>query len=79
MSGDNPERATHLFKPGGKVEHTGMYQAVHQPEHRKAHTVMLKRGEKFPPCAKCDHTVFLLLVAAEHISEDADLRGKRPD
>ena len=76
MPSSKAERSDHLFKPGGKVEQSGMYKAVHQPEHRKAHTVMLNRGEKFPACAKCEHTVFLLLMASEHISEDPDLGGK---
>jgi hypothetical protein len=78
MPSSQGERSGHLFEPRGKVEQTGMYQAVHQPAHREAQIVMLKRGEKFPACAKCEHTVFLLLLAAVHISEDPDLGGKRP-
>lgn len=78
MPSSRAERSDHLFKPGGKVEQTGMYQVVHQPAHRNPHTVMLKRRERFPACAKCEHTVFLFLLPAEHMSEDPDLGGKRP-
>lgn len=73
MASSKPEVASHMFKPGSQVEQTGMYRTVHHPEHRKPHTVMLKKDEKFPACRSCDHTVFLLVMAAQHTSEDPDL------
>jgi hypothetical protein len=66
--------ADSVFKSGQPVRSTGVYNVVHYPSHRMTHPIILKDGETFPKCAKCEHTVFLLILAALHFSEDADLQ-----
>ncbi len=76
MPSSKPEQKAELFKPGDTV-HPGVYQAVDHSEHRAASTIVLKRREKFPGCRRCEHTVFLLVHAALHFSEDPDLSKPR--
>ena len=63
-----------LFKPGSIAPRTGMYNAIHHPGHRPMHAIVLKHGEKFPVCKKCEYTVFLLVAVAPHFSEDEDFQ-----
>ena len=69
---------TSIFKPGQGVGASGVYNAVHHPEHRKPHPLLMKHGETFPKCPQCDATVFLLILAAPHLSEDADFGARKP-
>lgn len=79
MPGPKPQRAETLCKPGQRVRQSGIYNAVHHPEHRRAHALLLKRGETFPRCSRCEFTVFLLIFAAPHFREDPDFGArKRP-
>ena len=63
---------TALYKPGQKVERSGVYNAIHQPRHRPAHHVVFREGQTFPLCRGCEHTVFLLVYCAPFAPEDPD-------
>ena len=78
MASPKLQREESIFKPGQTVGVSGVYNAVHHPEHRKSHPLLLKRGERFPRCAGCDATVFLLIYAAPYLSEDPDFSARKP-
>ena len=63
-TGDN------LYKPGGAAPATGIYNVIHHPGHRASHSVMLRVGDTFPKCPKCEHTVFLLVTVAPYVFDD---------
>lgn len=63
-----------LFRPNQSVPFTGVYHAIHHPSHRPTHSVILRGGENFPKCGKCEYTVFLLVSAIPHVTEDEDFR-----
>ncbi len=59
------------FKPGEKVERSGIYRVLHDSEHTEAHEVTCIDGKTFPPCGHCSHPRFTLVRAAQHI-DDSD-------
>lgn len=72
MPGSKPQLADSIFKPGETARESGIYHAVHYPEHRPAHSLLLRRGDCFPGCRRCDSPVYLLIHAALWLGEDAD-------
>ena len=65
-----------FFAVGEQVPDSGIYRVFHSG-HRVSHDVTLIRGEKFPPCEKCESDVhFELLRAAPQIAHDANFMGK---
>jgi hypothetical protein len=55
---------------GGTVAISGLYDVVGDEFHKKPHQVTCVKGEKFPPCSGCNHSVrFRLRTAALHLSE----------
>jgi hypothetical protein len=55
------------FKPGDKVEESGVYKVTHDSTHAQAHEVTCVFGKTFPPCGGCKHPRFILVRAAQHI------------
>nr|WP_244141816.1 hypothetical protein [Burkholderia gladioli] len=67
-----------IFKPGDKVEHSGIYQVVHDEDHTEPHDVTCVYGKKFPPCNGCgSHPRFKLVRAARHIETHEDFSGSK--
>jgi hypothetical protein len=65
------------FKPGQKVEASGIYDVIHDPAHDK-HQVTCVYGDSFPPCNHCGHHVrFRLAVAATHVNNHEHFKKKR--
>jgi hypothetical protein len=65
------------YKPGDKVEHSGIYDVIHDPFHRKQHQVTCVYNEPFPPCHGCSHGVrFRLAVKAIHLKDEKDFEKK---
>ncbi len=59
------------FKPGDKVERSGIYNVTHDKGHTKRHQVTCVFGKIFPPCRKCGHGVeFELAQGAQHIEHN---------
>jgi len=59
------------FKPGAKVERSGIYRVIHDQDHAQAHEVTCVFGKHFPPCNSCGHSVrFVLAYAAIHIESN---------
>ncbi len=65
--------ATKSFKPGDTVKQSGIYEVVHDREHRAAHEVVMIAGDAFPNCETCDQKVrFRLMRTAPYIFQDQD-------
>jgi hypothetical protein len=61
------------FKPGDPVKQSGIYEVVHDREHRTAHDVVMIAGDAFPNCETCDLKVrFKLVRTAPYIFQDQD-------
>ncbi|MGH9571586.1 MAG: hypothetical protein ACRD4F_18225 [Candidatus Angelobacter sp.] len=67
------ERSTITFAAGESVRETGIYEVVHDHEHRTAHEVVMLSGDSFPPCDTCEQRVrFRLVRTAPYIFQDED-------
>ncbi len=61
------------FRPGDTVRQSGIYEVLHDREHREVHEVVMISGDQFPSCETCHETVrFKLLRAATYIFYDQD-------
>jgi hypothetical protein len=60
-----------VFKPGDKVEASGIYKVTHDRQHSAEHEVTCVYGKQFPPCNHCGpHPRFTLVKAAQHIERN---------
>lgn len=65
------------FKPGERVEETGIYRVSHNG-HRPDHEVTLVEKEEFPQCVRCgDGVRFCLERAAHSIGQDHDFKAPK--
>lgn len=72
-SGQKSGRAGGLFKAGEAVRETGIYEVIHDGEHRTAHEVVMLSGDSFPACDTCHQQVrFRLVRTAPYIFQDED-------
>lgn len=62
------------YKPGDKVEQSGIYRVVHDPAHAQPHEVTCVYGKTFPPCRGCHHPRFILVRAAQHIESNENFK-----
>ena len=69
-----PNPSDTLYTPGMLIPESGVYSAIHHPPHRPTHPVVMRKGDKFPQCTKCDRTGFLAIFVARAIFEDEDFR-----
>jgi len=66
-------RGGQIFGAGETVKQTGIYEVVHDGEHRSAHEVVMLRDDAFPPCDTCNARVrFRLIRTAPYIFQDED-------
>ena len=62
-----------MFSAGQPVLETGIYEVLHEGQHRAAHEVVMLSGNSFPPCDTCDDRVrFRLVRTAPYIFQDED-------
>jgi len=62
-----------IFSAGETVKETGIYEVIHDGEHRIAHEVVMLSGDAFPPCDTCETRVrFRLIRTAPYIFQDED-------
>ena len=63
------------YKPGDKVEHSGIYRVIHDRKHAQEHEVTVVFGKRFPPCNGCgDHPRFVPAKLAIHIESDDNFK-----
>lgn len=62
-----------FFKPGDTVRETGIYEVVHDRDHRSVHEAVMLAKDVFPACDTCYEKVrFRLLRTAPYIFDDLD-------
>src|SRR5215470_14195325 len=61
-SGQKSGRFATLFSAGEAVRETGIYEVIHDREHRSAHEVVMLSGDAFPACDTCRQQVRFRLV-----------------
>jgi hypothetical protein len=65
-----------IYRVSESAPHTGIYRVFHY-QHRLPHNVVMKEGQRFPPCNKCGVRVsFRLSSAAEALLSDRDFMVK---
>jgi len=70
-SGDRPN--SRRYRCGDTVRQSGIYEVIHDREHREAHEVVMISGEHFPDCETCKEKVrFRLVRTAPYIFQDED-------
>jgi hypothetical protein len=66
------------FQSGEIVPQSGIYEAIHEGDHRQPHEVVLIEADLFPPCDTCAEKVrFRLVRTAPYIFTDVDF--ERPE
>ncbi len=65
------------YRAGEVVRQSGIYEVVHDRDHREAHEVVMISGERFPDCETCKEKVrFCLIRTAPYIFQDEDFEGE---
>jgi hypothetical protein len=62
------------FRPGQKVNRSGIYKVIHDKVHTQSHDVTCVYGKVFPPCNGCDHPRFILKYGAQHIDSHENFK-----
>lgn len=71
--GRHRNTALPLFKPGDTVPESGIYEVVHEGDHRQAHDAVMIHGDLFPTCETCNEQVrFRIVRTAPYIFQDQD-------
>ena len=66
-----------IYKPGNKVQASGIYRVVHDPRHAEDHEVTAVAGEPFPACNRCGlHPRFHLVRAAHYLATHEEFKRK---
>lgn len=61
------------YRSGDTVRQSGIYEVIHDRNHRDAHEVVMISGEHFPDCETCKERVrFRLVRTAPYIFQDED-------
>ncbi|HUI83178.1 MAG TPA: hypothetical protein VL240_03095 [Candidatus Binatia bacterium] len=73
-SGHGGRRANgRRYRSGDTVRQSGIYEVIHDRDHREAHEVVMISGERFPGCETCrDRVRFRLVRTAPYIFQDED-------
>jgi hypothetical protein len=68
-----PGKHGRIFLPGQPVPQTGIYEVIHDRNHRASHEAVMHREDLFPVCDQCDTRVrFKLVRTAPYIFDDED-------
>jgi hypothetical protein len=61
------------LRPGDPVPESGIYEVIHDGEHRQAHDAVMILGNHFPTCETCNERVrFRIVRTAPYIFQDED-------
>lgn len=64
------------YKPGDPVRETGIYEVLHDRDHRAAHEAVMLADDHFPECDTCaDRVRFRLVRTAPYIFHDDDFES----
>ena len=70
---EGPQPKGHMYRAGDTVGQSGIYEAIHEGEHRPAHDVVMIASDLFPRCDTCaDRVRFRLVRTAPYIFTDED-------
>jgi len=62
-----------IFSAGDPVRQSGIYEVIHDPQHRQAHEAVMLHDTSFPVCDTCkDQVRFRLIRTAPYIFHDED-------
>jgi hypothetical protein len=65
-----------LYKPGDAVPESGIYEVIHDADHRQAHDAVMIVGNTFPTCETCEtceaRVRFRIVRTAPYIFQDQD-------
>jgi hypothetical protein len=68
-----PSTHSSMFLPGQPVLESGIYEVIHDKNHRQAHEAVMYRSDLFPVCDQCELRVrFRLIRSAPYIFDDED-------
>ncbi len=68
-----PRRDGRRYRPGDTIRQSGIYEVMHDREHRATHEAVMIGGERFPDCETCkDKVRFRLVRTAPYIFQDED-------
>jgi len=71
--GRHRNTALPLFRPGDAVPESGIYEVIHDADHRQAHDAVMIMGNRFPTCETCNERVrFRIVRTAPYIFQDQD-------
>jgi len=75
--GSHPRRpAGRTFQPGAPISESGIYEILHERDHRTSHEAVMIAGDSFPECDTCrDRVRFKLVRTAPYIFQDADFEA----
>lgn len=74
--GDRP--STRRYRSGDTVRQSGIYEVIHDRNHRESHEVVMISGEHFPDCETCKEKVrFRMVRTAPYIFQDEDFEEER--
>jgi hypothetical protein len=74
--GEQPNSRRH--RSGDIVRQSGIYEVIHDRDHREAHEVVMISGERFPDCETCKEKVrFRLVRTAPYIFQDEDFEEEQ--
>ena len=72
------EPGSRRYRSGDTVRQSGIYEVIHDREHREAHEVVMISGEHFPDCETCKERVrFRLVRTAPYIFQDEDFEEEK--
>ena len=61
--------AATLYKPGDRVERSGVYRAIHALDHVERQEVIILRARSFPSCRRCGAVVRFEPI---HLAQEID-------
>ena len=73
-----PRRDGRRYRAGDTIRQSGIYEVLHDREHRETHEAVMIGGEHFPDCETCkDKVRFRLIRTAPYIFQDEDFEGDK--
>lgn len=71
-----PRRDGRRYRPGDTIRQSGIYEVIHDREHRETHEAVMIGGQRFPDCETCkDKVRFRLIRTAPYIFQDEDFEA----